>query len=230
MSARALVVAKAPVVGEVKTRLGRELAELLGAEGGMRAAATVAAAALWDTVEACEAAFGPGECHLALAGDLREAVDGDRLTERLAGWTIHPQRGTGLGERLAHAHRDAGHLGPVVQVGMDTPQVTVSLLRRVAAEASAGQAVLGPAEDGGWWVLALGSPAAALALVDVHMSRPDTYEATRAALQEAGADVVATRTLRDVDTVADAQAVAVEAPDGHFARAWARVAREELVR
>jgi len=241
MSARALVVAKAPVVGEVKTRLGRELGSAIGARRGMAVAARLAAAALWDTVEACEAAFGPGECHLALAGDLADAVDGNPLVERLAGWTIHPQRGTGLGERLSHAHHDthahphprrgganfatSAGSGPVVQVGMDTPQITPGLLRRVAVEAATGRAVLGLAEDGGWWVLALQTPAATTALVDVPMSRPDTYQATRTALTEAGADVVPTERLRDVDTVADAEAVAAAAPGGRFARTWAELTR-----
>jgi len=277
-----LLVAKAPVIGEVKTRLGWELGESPWVEGGvaegLAVAARLAAAALWDTVEACEVAFGPGECHLALAGDLSAAVDGDRLADRFSAWTVHPQRGTDLGERLSHAHHDAAahtrphlrhgpgglgrpdqagehtqpgllrHLegqfsplrganfatsagsGPVVQVGMDTPQITPDLLRRVAAEAGTGRAVLGPAEDGGWWVLALGSPGATAALVDVPMSRPDTYQATRAALTAAGADVVTTRTLRDVDTVADAEAVAAAAPDGRFARAWAELTRREPAR
>jgi len=241
MSGRGLVVAKAPVVGEVKTRLGRELGESPWVEGGvaegMAVAARLAAAALWDTVEACEVAFGPGECHLALAGDLSAAVDGERLADRFSAWTVHPQRGTELGERLSHAHHDAAahtrpHLrsGPVVQIGMDTPQIAPDLLRRVAAEAATGRAVLGPAEDGGWWVLALGSPGATAALVDVPMSRPDTYQATRTALAAAGAHVVTTRTLRDVDTVTDAEAVAAAAPDGRFARVWAELTRREPAR
>jgi uncharacterized protein len=212
---RALVVAKAPVIGRVKTRLGTVI--------GMEAAARVAAAALVDTLTVCGAAFE--ERHLALDGDLRDACSEDDLRDRLGGWVVHPQRGASLGERLARAHADAAGAGPTVQIGMDTPQVTVADLREVAAATAEGVAVLGPAADGGWWVLGLRDPAAAAGLSEVAMSRPDTYLSTRMALERAGLTVVACRMLRDVDTVADADAVAGLLGAGHFHRAWREVAR-----
>ena len=61
------------------------------------------------------------------------------------------QRGSGFGERLAAAWSEIG--GPALQIGMDTPQVTPALLDLASAalEAPDIDAVLGPAEDGGWW-------------------------------------------------------------------------------
>ncbi len=212
---RALVVAKSPVTGRVKTRLGAVI--------GMEAAARVAAAALVDTLTVCGAAFE--ECHLALDGDLRDACSEDDLRDRLDGWVVHPQRGAALGERLAAAHADAAGAGPTVQIGMDTPQVTVADLHEVATETVEGAAVLGPAADGGWWVLGLRDPAAAAGLSGVAMSRPDTYLTTRAALEGAGLTVVAGRVLRDVDTVADADAVAGLLDAGHFRSTWRQVSR-----
>jgi uncharacterized protein len=212
---RALVVAKAPVAGCVKTRLGAEI--------GMEAAARVAAAALLDTLIACRAAFA--ECHLALAGDLRGACREDELRDRLASWAVHPQRGSSFGERLARAHAAAAGGGPTVQVGMDTPQVTAEDLHEVAAAGGDGRAVLGPAPDGGWWVLALEDPAAAAGLAGVPMSRLDTYVRTRAALVAAGRTVLSARAMRDVDTVADADAVAADLGGGHFRQAWREVSR-----
>jgi len=207
---RALVVAKAPVPGRVKTRLGSHI--------GMQTAAELAAAALLDTLAACRSAFA--DCHLALDGDLDVAVRADELRGSLAGWTVHVQRGEGLGERLTHAHLDAAGAGPTIQLGMDTPQVTAFDLRAVAAAASDGDAVLGPAADGGWWVLALSDPSAAAALADVPMSRPDTFDATRAALTAAGQTVRVGCELIDVDTVQDAASVAGTLTAGHFFRAW----------
>lgn len=212
---RALVVAKAPVAGRVKTRLGTVI--------GMDAAARVAAAALLDTLAACRAAFD--EWHLALDGDLRGAYEEDALRDQLGGWVVHPQRGTTFGERLARAHADAAGPGPTVQVGMDTPQLTAADLREVAASSGRGNAVLGPAPDGGWWVLAVQDPTAAAGLAGIPMSRPDTYARTRDALAAAGQTVRAARVLRDVDTVADADAVADELGGGHFRRAWQAVSR-----
>jgi uncharacterized protein len=211
---RALVLAKAPVPGRVKTRLGAQI--------GMDAAAALAAAALLDTIAACRRTFA--ECHLALDGDLGDAVRSDELRRGLAGWTLHAQRGEGLGERLAHAHADAAGPGPTVQIGMDTPQVTAADLRAVAESAHDGDAVLGPAADGGWWVLALSDASAAGALVDVPMSRSDTFAATRDALTAAGQTVRVGHELTDVDTVHEAERVAATLTRGHFLRAWLELA------
>jgi rSAM/selenodomain-associated transferase 1 len=210
---RALVVAKAPVPGRVKTRLGAHL--------GMEAAARLAAAALLDTLAVCRSAFA--ECHLALDGALDDAVGSDTLRRNLAGWTVHQQRGDGLGQRLAHAHADAAGAGPTVQVGMDTPQVTTADLHAVAEAAAGGDAVLGPATDGGWWVLALSDPSAAAVLAGVPMSRPDTFAATRAALVAVGQTVRVGHELTDVDTADEAATVAGSLAGGHFLRAWQSV-------
>ena len=80
-----LVVAKAPVAGRVKTRLGHVL--------GMERAAELAAAALLDTLAVCVAAYGVDRCHLALDGDLAEAERADELLDATSGWIVHPQRG-----------------------------------------------------------------------------------------------------------------------------------------
>jgi len=211
---RALVLAKAPVPGRVKTRLGAVV--------GMDVAGRLAAAGLLDTVAACSAAFG--DCHLALDGELADAVDGRALEVATAGWEVFAQADGDLGDRLAHAHERAaaGATGALVQLGMDTPQVTGPRLRRIATTAGAGAAVLGPASDGGWWVLAL-EGGGARCLAGVPMSTPATYEHTRAALHGAGLTVRSTATLRDVDTVADARSVAAAAPHTRFAAAWRRV-------
>ena len=96
--ARVLVVAKAPVAGVVKTRVGADV--------GMDVAAELAAAALLDTLRTCVAAVGVDRCRLAIAGELTEATDGERLATALDGWTAFSQRGEGLDERLANAFVD----------------------------------------------------------------------------------------------------------------------------
>jgi glycosyltransferase A (GT-A) superfamily protein (DUF2064 family) len=108
----------------------------------------------------------------------------------------------------------------VVQIGMDTPQVQPASLADVADALGTHPAVLGPAEDGGWWVLGLRDPRAGAALADVPMSTPATGSLTRAALERRGLTVAATVTLRDVDTVEDAVAVAASAPHTSFAALW----------
>lgn len=216
---RALVVAKAPVAGQVKTRLGVVV--------GHQEAAGLAAAALLDTLEACATAYGVEHCHLALAGDLAEAVGASDLLAAAHGWTVHAQRGEDFADRLVAAHADVAATGPgpVVQVGMDTPQLTPALLAATASGLDEHQAVLGPADDGGWWVLALRDPRDAAALAGVPMSTPQTHRATAAALVARGLSVGTTTVLCDVDEVGDADTVADLAPGTRFARSWRQLRR-----
>ena len=211
----ALVVAKAPVPGTAKTRLGAVV--------GMDRAADLAAAALLDTIETCVAAYGVPRCHLALEGDLARGAGADQLGDAVAGWTIHPQRGADFAERLVNAHLDvaAASGAPVVQVGMDTPQIDVGALLEVEAMLTGpDEAVLGPAYDGGWWLLGVGGPHLLDHLGTVPMSTDETGDLTRRALVSAGAHLREIGVLRDIDEVADAEAVAGDAPGTRFARAW----------
>ncbi len=141
---RVMVMAKAPVAGLSKTRLAATI--------GDDAAADVAAASLLDTLDAATAAVGADRCVLALAGDLSSGARASEIRAALAGWQVIDQRGDGFDERLALAHRDAGP-GPLLQIGMDTPQVTPALLHDAAAGLADHTTVLGAADDGGWWVL-----------------------------------------------------------------------------
>ncbi|KAA1397255.1 TIGR04282 family arsenosugar biosynthesis glycosyltransferase [Aeromicrobium ginsengisoli] len=189
-----LVVAKAPVPGLAKTRIAATV--------GDDAAAELAAAALLDTLETVAALGWP--VVVAMTGDLGEAARADEITRALSGVRVVAQRGDGLGERLAHAHADADGGHGVVQVGMDTPQLTVRDYLDAGAEVRDGSRVMGPAADGGWWLLGLPDPGDAAVLADVEMSVDDTAEQTGRAL---GA-VERLRTVRDMDTWADAVDIA----------------------
>lgn len=218
-----LVVARAPVPGQAKTRLAASV--------GASAAAHLAAAALLDTMKACEIAFE--RCYLALSGDLDAAVGKAAITEQSRRWRLLPQRGARLSERLTNAHCDVGAAAraAVVQIGMDTPHVQPEMLGDIAEALQTQPAVLGPAEDGGWWVLGLQDHRAGRALTNVPMSTPETGELTRAALERLGVAVAATSTMRDVDTADDAAAVAAAAPHTGFAALWHSVAiRAEALR
>lgn len=212
-----LLMAKAPVPGRAKTRLGATV--------GHDRAADLAAAALIDTLAACRAAGA--RTLVALAGELAECPQADALARAMADCEIFAQEGAGFAERLVHAHRIAGP-GVVVQIGMDTPQVTADDLRSVAAALSGHDAVLAPATDGGWWALARRDPSVVEPLASVTMSTPDTGADTRSALEAAGHRVAAAHALCDVDTVADARVVAEAAPETHFARLWREARLEEV--
>jgi glycosyltransferase A (GT-A) superfamily protein (DUF2064 family) len=203
-----LVVAKAPVPGLAKTRLAVTV--------GFEMAAVIAAAALLDTLDAVLAT--PVQARVvALTGDIGDVHNSAALSAKLAQFTVVDQRGETFAERLAHAHRDAAAAvgdRPILQIGMDTPQVTADLLTRCAQALLDADAVLGPARDGGWWLLGVRTAAMADCLRDVPMSRDDTGALTRKALQDRGIDVVLVDELVDVDTAADVGPVRRSCPPG----------------
>ncbi|ORV81911.1 glycosyltransferase involved in cell wall biogenesis [Mycobacterium interjectum] len=192
-----LVVAKAPEPGRAKTRLAATV--------GDRVAADIAAAALLDTLDAVAAAPVLARV-VALTGDLDAAARAAELRQRLESFAVIPQRGNDFADRLANAHADSGSRSgvlPILQIGMDTPQVTAELLADCAGRLLKAPAILGLARDGGWWALGVGMPAMAECLRGVPMSRPDTGELTLKALRDNGIDVVEVQHLADVDVVDD---------------------------
>jgi len=187
-------MAKEPVPGRVKTRLVPPCTP--------RQAAALAEAALADTLHAVLAAPA---CRRVLV------LDGKPGPWLPPGFDVVPQCGGGLDERLAAAFAVVS--GPALLIGMDTPQLTPALL---AVDWEAADAWFGPAADGGFWGLGLRRPDAAL-VRGVPMSTADTGAAQRARLHAAGLRVAELPRLRDVDTAADAVAVARQAPLSRFA-------------
>jgi uncharacterized protein len=189
-----LVIAKQPVPGRVKTRLVPPCTH--------EQAASLAEAALADTLHAV----------LMVPARRRVLVLEGRPGPWLpAGFDVVAQCGGLLDERLAGAF--AAVRGPALLIGMDTPQVTPDLL---TVDWQAADAVFGPAADGGFWALGLRVPDPAL-LRGVPMSTASTGAIQRARLVAAGLRVADLPPLRDVDTAADAIAVARQAPQSRFA-------------
>jgi rSAM/selenodomain-associated transferase 1 len=204
VSAPALIVlAKSPVPGRAKTRL---CPPLLPAQ-----AAALAEAALRDTLDAVAAV--PVERRLLV-------LDGEPGAWLPAGFELAAQCAGGLGARLAGAFAAAA--GPALLVGMDTPQLTPPLLERALGvmAAPAVDAVLGPAHDGGYWAIGLRSPDERV-FRGVPMSSPRTCAVQRRRLRELGLSTAELEPLRDVDTIADARAVAARFPETRFAAALA---------
>lgn len=212
-----LVMAKAPVPGFAKTRLAATV--------GPRAAADLATDSLLDTLAAAAGTGWP--VVVAFTGELDSVPRAGELRDALARCLVIEQRGRGLGERLAAAHADAvaataaARPTDVVQIGSDTPQVESADLVAAHDRLADHDAVLGPARDGGWWLLATRQPAVADCLATVPMSRADTGARTMRALDTAGWRTGRTRRMRDVDTARDAEAVARLAPASRFAARWA---------
>ncbi|MEV6181636.1 DUF2064 domain-containing protein [Streptomyces sp. NPDC052016] len=194
-----LVIAKEPRPGRVKTRLTPPFTP--------KEAAELAEAALEDTLRAVAAA--PAARRVLV-------LDGAPGPWLPAGFDVVPQCPGRLDARLADAFAHCD--GPALLIGMDTPQVTPELL---TVDFTGCDAWFGPAEDGGFWALGLAQPRPAL-LLGVPMSTPVTGAVQRGRLVTAGLRVRDLPRLRDVDTAADARAVAALAPHTGFAARLAR--------
>jgi rSAM/selenodomain-associated transferase 1 len=192
-----ILIAKETIPGKVKTRLHPPLS--------LEQAATLAAASISDTL----AAIAPLDAARRVL-----LFDGERVPEGAAGYEVMPQVAGDLDERLAAAF-DACD-GPVILIGMDTPQLTAADLAPAFDWPEGVDAFFGPASDGGFWALGMADPRGDL-IRGVPMSRDDTGSIQLARLVDAGLEVAMLPELRDVDTIFDALSVAASAPDGTFA-------------
>ncbi|WP_104199783.1 DUF2064 domain-containing protein [Cryobacterium sp. Y29] len=199
-----VVIAKECLPGKVKTRLHPPLS--------LEQAAELAAASLADTLAV--ASQLPATRHIL-------AFDGVTAPVEASAWEILPQSTGGLDERLAAIFDTLAE--PTLLLGMDTPQVSAELLAPVFTDwGDETDAWFGPADDGGFWALALKNPSGTL-LRGVPMSRSDTGAHQLRRLDEAGLSVRVLPTLTDIDTITDAHTVASAAPRTRFARAYAEV-------
>lgn len=141
------------------------------------------------------------------AVQLRYAPD-DALGEiqpwLLSAWKACPQSAGDLGERLNNAFEEAFAEGMtrVVIIGSDCPE----LARRDIVEAwsalAEGDLVLGPAADGGYWLVGLRKPVPAL-FQGIPWSTGKVLADTLAVARHLGLKTRLLRQLRDVDTEAD---------------------------
>jgi uncharacterized protein len=205
----ALVVARAPGAG--KTRL---VPPLSGEH-----AASLQRALLLDTLAACRRE----------ADDVRLLVAGEHERSALAsfvpGTPIEVQRGNGLGDALRYGVADHLAHGPVAIISSDLPGLPAgSILEAADALAAGADVVLGPAMDGGYWLV--GMRAAHEAPFDgIPWSTPAVWALTLRRCREAGLRVHALQRWRDVDTYADLAACRDELEPA-LAPHTARVLRE----
>lgn len=211
-----IVMAKAPVAGEVKTRLCPPLT--------VEESAELAAAAIADTLG-----------NVRKVKDVRRvlAYTGDRarlVACGVSGFDMIAQRGGGFADRLANAFNDAqgAEPGPTVLIAMDTPQADAAYIEAAIDQLHSSPAVLGPATDGGWWLLGLIDPHRAVILREVPMSIAQTGQLTQQAFERCGIAVSQTTRLRDVDSFEDARAVADLIAQSTFAQTLNRLAASSI--
>jgi rSAM/selenodomain-associated transferase 1 len=187
------VMAKAPRPGAVKTRLSPPLTP--------EQATGLSECFLRDTVENVAAVTADG----AAAGLVAYTPVGDEaLFEGLLprDFALVPQRGGGLGERLLAAAEDilGFAFGSVCLIDADSPTAPRAAYEQAVGElARAGdRIVLGPAADGGYYLIGLKQVHAEL-FERISWSTDKVYEETLERAQAAGIEVVELPMWYDVD-------------------------------
>ncbi len=199
------VMAKAPQAGRSKTRLCPPLeptqAAALSAAFLRDVTENIAAAALSAPIQGL-IAYAPSGSETLFDGHVAEGT-GLILAD---GLPHHPEAMPaavqGFGRCLLHAIQAmlAEGYGAACVLNSDSPTLPTALLVRCAqALLSEGdRVVLGPAEDGGYYLLGMKAPYARL-FADIAWSTNSVADATRVRAQEIGLEVVELPTWYDVD-------------------------------
>ena len=197
-----IIFAKAPVAGQVKTRLCPPLTA--------DEAATLQGSFILDVLERSRAAIQkfrlPITRFLACAPSSTH-VFFQIMAER-HGVQLLDQIGENLGERMhtAFIALFAQGFTQVLVIGTDVPSLPLAHYQQAVAMLSAHELVLGPAGDGGYYLVGLTRPAPEL-FRDISWSTDQVLAQTRERAQQAGLRTSLLPVWRDVDTIEDLQAL-----------------------
>jgi uncharacterized protein len=195
-----VVVTRAPGSDGAKTRL----AEAVGADASLR----LQTAFLADTIAWAGRLAARRVLSVYPPARVRAVAD------QAEGWVVAPQLGADFGERMQGAVNAgfAAGAAPVAMIASDSPTLPPDLLEEGWALVGTGRldVALGPADDGGWVMIAAARPLPPACFDGVRWSVPDTLEDTRRALSAAGLRVGCTRPWYDVDTAEDLKRLRTE--------------------
>ncbi len=183
---RLLVFLKAPRVGTVKTRL----AATLGMEAATAAYRTLVATLLreMDALDGVELRYAPDDA----AAEIQPW--------RRPSWQLAAQGSGDLGERLirAFAEHFADGARKVVVIGADCPDATPDDVRNAWSALDHHDLVVGPAHDGGYWLIGLTSPRPEL-FCELAWSTDQVLPRTLSRAREMGLRIAQLQTLTDID-------------------------------
>jgi rSAM/selenodomain-associated transferase 1 len=216
MSTQALlVIAKRPTAGQTKTRLTPPLAP--------EQASDLYECFLRDTLDVARAVrAGRGVSRLLHFAPDEAAAYFEQLAPDFG---LLPQVGDGLGQRLEQVLTHCLNNGfeRAVIMDSDSPTLPAAYVERAFASLAEADVVLGPCEDGGYYLIGLNRPQPQL-LLGVQMSTPDVLRDTVALAEESGLRVALLPRWYDVDTAQElerlrAELVGVANGDGAHTRA-----------
>jgi hypothetical protein len=196
MSTALIIFAKAPIPGEVKTRLCPPLTP-------------DEAASLHGTLvlDAVERAKGLPGASLYVAGTPDLAHPFFKVMEGRYGAKLLPQRGPDLGSRMKWAMQDAFELGAqeALLTGTDLPTLPRAHLVEALTLVKRHDVVLGPTADGGYYLIGLRKMVPSL-FDGIAWSTASVFAETKKKIEQAGLSLGLLLECRDLDTLEDLKA------------------------
>ena len=185
-----IVFLKAPRPGTVKTRI----AQTAGAERACGIYQELVETVLrkLNPLKEVELCFAPDDASSEIQRWLR------------SDWTARAQGEGDLGARLTRAFASAFANGAerVVIIGSDCPEVKTADIRTAWKELQTHDLVVGPAVDGGYWLIGLRTPQADL-FRDINWSSDQVLAQTLAQARKQALRIQVLRILTDIDTEED---------------------------
>lgn len=194
-SRKALIIfAKRPAPGRVKTRLSPPLT--------LEEAAELYHCMLKDILEKVSTLFNV-DSHIFYEPEEQAAA---YFKQAAPAMDRHPQNGKDLGERMAAAFEElfaAGYRHAAI-IGTDIPDLPVEYVTEAFTELESRRvdAVFGPTEDGGYYLLAMGKLHAEL-FREIRWSSREVLETSLERAKTAGITVSLLPTWHDVDIAKD---------------------------
>lgn len=185
--------AKVPEPGQVKTRLGEDV--------GMEEAAQFYAGSLEWIILRLEGSDVPYRLFYAPPDGERALLD---RYESLCSRNLSAQSGEDLGERMLNALEElhSDYERSMVLIGSDSPDLPLEVLNEVTGKLEQADVVLGPAEDGGYYLIGMNAPKPVL-FEGMEWSHPEVLEETLKRAREKGLDWAKVRGWRDYDRLED---------------------------
>ena len=185
-----IIFVKAPRPGEVK----RRIAESIGAQAACDAYLALVEVLIGNlrTLSNVQVRYAPDDALLEIPRWLQPT------------WNAAAQGQGDLGQRLQKAFKDAFSMGAarVVIIGSDCPEVNEQDIQSAWTALDDHDLVLGPAEDGGYWLIGLSAEQPAL-FENISWSTGAVFEQTVARANAAKLSTRLLRKLRDIDTIDD---------------------------
>ncbi len=217
------IFAKYPIPGDVKTRLAADIGD-------------DAACALYRSC--VEKILSTGREWAANSPHQIRLYATDEQYDRWHNWlgeniTCRTQTGSDLGSRMHNALCEGLEEGfdRAICVGTDVPGLSTRILNHADEKLITGDAVVGPARDGGYYLIGIKQPAPQL-FDNIAWSTSDVLSTTEAQARASGISMSRVSVLNDIDTTADlwggAGAVSVVIPTLNEAEDIARTVRKAL--